>query len=94
MNAQRAITRRFVQQAREDAALLLGRDDRSEATRQARLAELERRAEGYAADPASAPRHWREWVVACAMSYGLDADEADLLLGECINAAGAVGWAA
>ena len=94
MNSQRAITRRYAQQAHQDAALRLDRDDRSEATRQARLAELERRAEGYAADPSSAPRNWRQWVVACAVSYGLGADEADLLLFECLNAAGAVGWAA
>lgn len=94
MNAQRAIALRFVRQQREDDLLRVGGEDRSEQTRQARLAELERIAEGYAADPARAPRQWQAWVIGCAMAYGESREDAELLLGECINAAGAVGWAA
>lgn len=87
MSAQHAILARFARRQREDAALALGgaRVDVS-----SRLDELEAMAVGWAAQPSTAPRDWRAYVVAVARSYGLDEMDAEMVLADAVNAAGSL----
>lgn len=85
MGAQHAILRRYADRQKQDALLGLGGPA---VDVHSRLDELEALAEGWARDPATAPRSWRAYVVAVARSYGLHDWEAELVLADAINAAG------
>ena len=84
-SAAAAILSGYASRQREDAALGVGAEDRSQRKLEARLTELEAAADLFYRRPDSVvfPPGYEEWLMGCARVYLGTDDEAQAFLGEC-----------